>query len=177
MRLRAASLDLKLAFDRVTPKLLYDALVDSATRPALAMALLCGKVGGCNVVSFQGITVDDLGFDRSIKQGGRESYLVRHGDALFAETSQCAARKERRQGYRTRTCTRDEDDDLLISNMIFADSCYILASIRSMLEMAQSATEKIMQCDLEWKANEMQSACWSSALDESDLEFTMHDVN
>ena len=90
MRLRAASLDLKLAFDRVTPELLFDAMVDNATRSALAMALLCGRVGGRNMTSFQWITVYDVGFDRSIKQGGKESpILVRHGDAPLAETSRC----------------------------------------------------------------------------------------
>ena len=46
-----------------------------------------------------------------------------------------------------------------------------------LLEMVQSATEQITQCDLEWKANEMQFACWSSALDETDLELTTIDVN
>ena len=39
------------------------------------------------MVSLQGITVDDVGFGRSIKQGEeREFYLVQH--ALLAETSQ-----------------------------------------------------------------------------------------
>ena len=55
MRLRVASLDLEQAFDRVTPRLLFDAMVDSATRPTLA-------------ASFQVITFDDVGFDRSIKR-------------------------------------------------------------------------------------------------------------
>ena len=63
---------------------------------------------------------------------------------------------------KTRTGTRDEDNELLISHMIFADNCYILASNRMMLlEMARSATEKIIQGDLEWKTNEMQYACWA----------------
>ena len=46
MQRHVASLDLKQAFDRVIPKLLYDALVDSATHPTLAMALLREQVGG-----------------------------------------------------------------------------------------------------------------------------------
>ena len=53
-----------LAFDRVTPKLVY-AMVDSATHPTQAMALR-EQVGGRNMVSFQVITVDEGGFDRSI---------------------------------------------------------------------------------------------------------------
>ena len=62
--------------------------------------------------------------------------------------------------------------------MIFADNCFILASsTRTLLEMVQRAMEKIRQCDLEWKMTEMHHACWSSALDESDLEFNMIGVN
>ena len=49
--------------------------VDSATHPTLAMAFLHEK-GGRNVVSFQGITVDEVGFDRSTKQGGKESLTL-----------------------------------------------------------------------------------------------------
>ena len=40
MQLHVSSLDLKQAFDRVTRKLQYDAVVDSATHPTPAMALL-----------------------------------------------------------------------------------------------------------------------------------------
>ena len=44
-----------------------------------------------------------------------------------------------------------------------------------LLEMAERAMEKITQCDLEW--NHMQDACWGSALDETDLEFTVDDLS
>ena len=43
--------------------------------------------------------------------------------------------------------------------------------------MVQTATEKIIQCDLVWMANALQCACWAGALDETHLEFTMYDVN
>ena len=73
MQLHVASLDLKQASDRVTPRLRYGAMVNNATHPILAMALLREQVGGRNMVGFQGITVDDAGFDRSIKQGRKDS--------------------------------------------------------------------------------------------------------
>ena len=41
----------------------------------------------------------------------------------------------------------------------------------------KTSREKIIQCDLEWKTDGMQYACRGSALDETDLEFTMHGVN
>ena len=84
-------------------------------------------------MSFQGITVDDVGFDRSIKQGGKER------PTLFDMVMRCwlrplsAAWKERRQGYKVRAGTKDEDDELLLSHEIFADSCCISASSRTML--------------------------------------------
>ena len=70
MQLHEASLDLKQAFDRVTPQLLYDAMVDSTTHRTQATALLREQVRGRNMVSFQGITVNEVGFDKSTKQGG-----------------------------------------------------------------------------------------------------------
>ena len=69
----------------------------------------------------------------------RRFYLVQHGDTLLAETSQ-------RQGYTTQTGTKDEDEDeeLLISHMIFPDIWSILASSRTMLlEMSQSAGRRL----------------------------------
>ena len=65
---------------------------------------------------------------------------------------------------------------MLISHMILTDNCYVLASSGTMLlDMAQSATDKIIQCELEWKTNDIQNACCVSALDKRDLEFTMND--
>ena len=50
MQLQVASLDLKQAFARVTPRQLYDAMVESATQPALAMSLLREQVRGRTTV-------------------------------------------------------------------------------------------------------------------------------
>ena len=78
--------------------------------------------------------------------------------------------KERRQGYKSRTGTTAEDDEVLKSLVIFPDKCDTLASSRSIsLEVAHGATEKIVQCHPEWKTNEMQFACWRIALDETDV--------
>ena len=89
-----------------------------------------------------------------------------------------AVRKERREGYKTRTGTKDEDDEMQKSHVMFADHCQLLASSRTMLlEMVQSATENIIPCDLERKTSYMQYAGWCSALEEPDLEFIMHGVD
>ena len=74
------------------------------------------------MVSFHGIKVDDVGFDRSIKEGEKES------PTLLIMVMRCwlrllsAAWNERSHGYKTRTGARDEDDELLISQMILADN-------------------------------------------------------
>ena len=99
----------------------------------------------------------------SIKQGGKESPTVFNMVMRCWVGTLSTAWKER-QGYKTRAGAEGEDDELLISHMIFTDNCFILASSRTMLlEMAQIATEKIVQCDLQWKTNERQYACWGSA--------------
>ena len=64
------------------------------------------------MVSFQGSTVDEVGLDRIIKQGGKESptlfnMVMRKWLRLFG-----AVWKERR-----RTGTKDEDDELLILHL------------------------------------------------------------
>ena len=178
MQLRAASLDLNLAFDRVTPELLFDAMVDSATRSALAMALLFGRVGGRNMTSFQWITVYDVDFDRSIKQGGKKcltlfDMVMRHWLRPLS-----AARKERRQGHRTRTCTRDKDDDILILHVTFADICYILALIKKHAA-GNGATcdgeNQTMRPGMEGGRNA--KCVLEQCSGRTDLEFTMHDVN
>ena len=108
MELYVASLDLKQAFDRVTPKLQCDAVVGIATQLTLAMALL----RELDIVSFQGITIDDVSFDRSVMQGGHErptlfKVMMRYWVRLLSTLW-----KGRLQGHRTRTGTTDEDDTL-----------------------------------------------------------------
>ena len=93
------------------------------------------------MVNFQRITVDDAGFDRSIKQGESRSLFhmvmrswpgpLRHGKIVDRATKH---ERAQRMGRRA----------------ALADNCNILASSRSvLLEMAQGATDEITQCDLE----------------------------
>ena len=75
------------------------------------MTLLREQVGRRNMRSFQAITVDDVGFHRSVKQGGEDSpTLFNMVNALTAETSQCGmegdkvTEHERVQATRTTIC-------------------------------------------------------------------------
>ena len=87
------------------------------------------------------------------------------------------ARKARRQGKRKRTGTKDDGHELLLSHMVFADNRYILATGSTMLMDVSKNARMIIQCDLEWKTNDIQCVSWRSALDDRDLEFIMHGVN
>ena len=84
--------------------------VDNATHPTLAMALLREQVEGQNMVSFQGITVDDVGFDRSFTQGGKQSPTLFNVVMCDWLRPPSVAWKKRRQGHKTRTGTKNEDD-------------------------------------------------------------------
>ena len=157
MQIHVASLHLKQAFDRVTP--------------TPAMALLREQVEGRNIVSFGWITVDEVGLDKSIKQGWRESLtFVQHGGAPLAETSECATKGATTRRQDTNGHTRRERRTADIADDILTSSRKVL------LGMAQSATEKNIQCELECETHEMQSACCCSALDERGFQFTMNSV-
>ena len=79
-------------------------------------------------MNFQGITVDDAGFDRSIKQGEKESRSLFHmvmrswpGPLRHGKIVDRATKHERIQRMGRRAA--------------LADNCYILASSRSVLAM------------------------------------------
>ena len=76
LQLRIASLDLKQA-----PKLPWVASTGSSVHPTLAEALLREelKLDSAEMV-FRNIRVESVGFDKSIKQGGREPTAVQLGD-------------------------------------------------------------------------------------------------
>ena len=95
MHLHVAFLDLKQAIDCVTPKLLYEATLDSTTHLTLAMALLREQVGGWNMVTFQEIKVGQVG------EGGKESPTLFNMVMLYWMRLLSAVWNERRQGYRT----------------------------------------------------------------------------
>ena len=72
LQLRIASLDLKQA-----PKLPWVASTGSSVHPTLAEALLREELRPDSAgMVFRNIRVESVGFDKSIKQGGRESPLL-----------------------------------------------------------------------------------------------------
>ena len=69
----ACSLDVKQAFDNVSPLSLSLVMKEMGIAPVLAGAILREQIGGKYDICFQETRISDIPFDKSIKQGGKES--------------------------------------------------------------------------------------------------------
>ena len=87
MQLHVASVDLKPAFDKVSPPSLSKAMEDFAIHPTPATAMLREQLGGKNDICFQ--ETNRRHRFRQVHQTGRmgEPRLVKLGDEVLAETT------------------------------------------------------------------------------------------
>ena len=69
----ACSMDVKQAFDNVSPENLNLVMKDMKIVPVLAEAILRKQIGGKYDICFQETRITGIRFDKSIKQGGKES--------------------------------------------------------------------------------------------------------
>ena len=69
----ACSMDVKQAFDNVSPESLSLIMKEMDVAPMLAGAILREQIGGRYDICFQETRVSGIPFDKSIKQGGKES--------------------------------------------------------------------------------------------------------
>ena len=67
------SMDVKPAFDDVSPESLSLAMKEMGIAPMLAGAILRAQIGGRYDICFQEARVCGIPFDKSIKHGGKES--------------------------------------------------------------------------------------------------------
>ena len=67
------SMDVKQAFDNVSPVSLSLVMREMGSTPILAGAILREQIGGRYDICFQETTVSGIPFDKSIKQGGKET--------------------------------------------------------------------------------------------------------
>ena len=128
------------------------------------------------MLSFQGITIDEVGCDRSIRQEGKESptlfnmvmrYWLRRPSAVWTTTKIQNTSGYTGGGRGTADIAHDFREQLPDLGPEQNDA------------VGDDAKRdgQIAHCDLEWKTDEMQHACWSSVLDETDLEFNMDGVD
>ena len=130
------SMDVKQAFDNVSPENLSLVMKEIE---AVLREQLGGKYGLC----FPETRISGIPFDKSIKQGGKESpclfnLMMRSVFRTWQEEWRVL-----RMGVRTRNrgCRQEEDK---VSHMIFADNCYLFAEWKEqILKMIEDATEEL----------------------------------
>ena len=128
--------------------------------PVLAGAILREQIGGKYDVCFQETRISDIPFDRSIKQGGKES------PSLFNLMMKSVFRtmqkewKNLRMEIKMRGSEADHEEER-VSHVIFTDNCYLFAETKSqMLKMIGDATENLKKRGLDWKEDKMELISW-----------------
>ena len=124
--------------------------------PMLAVAILREQIGGRYDIWFQETRVSGIPFDKSIKQGRRESsslfnMMLRSVFKLLQEKW-----KEEKMGVWMRTCEGQQEEYRVI-HMIFADNCNLLATYKEEIrKMIADTTEELRNRGLDWKEDQME---------------------
>ena len=116
------SLDVKQAFDTVSPENLSLVMKEMNIAPVLAKAVSREQIGGKYDIWFQETRISGIHVDKSIKQGGKESPCLFN---LMMRSVFRALQEEwkvLRVGFNTRNSGGRQEEDR-VSHMIFADNC------------------------------------------------------
>ena len=119
------SMDVKQAFDNVSPENLSLVMKEMDIAPVLAEAILREQIGGNYDICFQETRISGIPFDKSIKQGGKESPCLFNLMRSVFRTLQ-EKWKVLRMGVKTRNGGARQEEDR-VSHMICADNCYLFA--------------------------------------------------
>ena len=164
-----SSMDVKQAFDKVSPESLSLVMKDMNIAPVLAEGIMREQIGGKYDNCFQETRISGIPFDKSIKQGGKESPCLFN---LMMRSVFRALQEEwkvLRMGVKIRNSEVRSKEDRL-SHMIFADNCYLFAeSKEQMLKMIGYATEELKKRGLDWKEDQMELTSWGFYEDVGDL--------
>ena len=152
---------MKQAFDNVSPENL--SLVMKGMKNcscAGAEAILRVQIGGKCDICFQETRISWRPFDKSTKQGGKESpclfYLMMRNVFRVSQDEW----KRMRMGVKIRNSIGRQEEDR-ISPMIFANNfCLFAESKEQIIKMIEDATEKLKKKGLDWKEEEMQLMSW-----------------
>ena len=95
--------------------------------------------------------ISGIPFDKSIKQGGKESpCLFNLMMSIFFRVLQ-AEWKKMQMGVRIRNSVGRHEEGR-INHMIFADNCYLFAELKEQIvKMIENATEELKKKGLDWK--------------------------
>ena len=113
--------------------------------------------------------ISGIPFDKSIKQGGKESpCLFRLMRSVFRTLQE--KWKVMRMGVKTRNSGARQEEDR-VSHMICADNCYLFAeSKEQILQMTADGTEELKKRGLDWKEDHMKLISWGLCEDVGDLQ-------
>ena len=150
------SMDAKQAFDNVSRENLNLVMKEMDIAPVLAGAILREHIGGKYDICFHKTRISLIPFEKSTKQGGKES------PCLFNLMMRSVFRtlqekwKMLRMGVKTRNSVGRQEEDR-VSHMIFADNCYRFAeSKEQILKMIGDAIEELETRGLDWKEDQME---------------------
>ena len=163
------SLDVKQAFDTVSPENLSLVMKDMDIVPLLAGAILRDQMGDKYDICSQETRISGIPFDKSIKQGGKEiSCLFNLMIRSVFRTLQEKWNMLRMSGKMRKSEVRQEEDR--VSHMICAENCYLFAESKEhTLKMIADATEELKKRGLDWKEDQMELISWCLCKDDGDL--------
>ena len=163
------SMDVKQSFDNVSPEYLSLVMKEMNIAPVLIEAILREQIGGKYDICFQETRISGIPFDKSIKQGGKESpclfnLMMRNVFRALQEE-----RKVLRMDVKTRNSVGPQEEDR-VSHMIFADNCYLFAESKEQIsKMIGYATEELRKRGLDWKEDQMKMTSWGFREEVGDL--------
>ena len=154
------SMDVKQAFDHVSPENLSLVMKEMDIASVLAGSFLREQIGGKYDICFQETRISGIPFDTSIKQGGKESPCL--FNLMIRSVFRTLQQKWHvlRMGVKTRKSGAQQQEDR-VSHMIFADNCYLSAvSKEQILKLIGDATEELKKRGLDWKEVQMELIPW-----------------
>ena len=178
------SLDVKQAFDKVSPENLSLVMTEMGIDPILARAILREQISGNYDICFQETRITGIPFDKSIKQGGKEISCLFNlmMTSVFRTTQE--EWKNLRIGTKIRGSRTDQEEGR-VRHMIFADNCYLFAETEDQIsKMLGDAAGNLKKRGLDWKEDQMELISWSLdekvgdfKIEEGGKEYVIKEVN
>ena len=158
---------------------------ESNIAPILAGTILREQIRGKNDVCFQETRISDIPFDKSIKQGRKESPCLFELDMM---KSVFKTMQEEWKNLHMMTKIRGSgtgQEEERVSHMIFVDNCYLFAETKDqILMMIGDATGSMKKRGSDWKEGQMELISWGLdekigelKIDEGGKEYVIKEVD
>ena len=120
-------MDVRQAFGNVSPQSLSLVMKEIGIAPMLASAILREQMGGTSDICFLETRVCGVPFDKSIKQGGKESSCLFNVMMRSVLKPQHEEWNDMRMGVRMRN-SEGQQEECRVGHKIVADNCYLFAA-------------------------------------------------